>query len=466
LISILISVDEETRIALLEDGFLIEYFIERPHVKDIVGDIYKGRVERILHGMGAAFVDIGLGKNGFLPLKDVNRSIGVGEEIIVQVSREGKDLKGPRLTMKVGLPGRYILLLPGSDRVGISRRIDRPSERKRLKELISGSLPEGFGAVVRTAAKYATDDGILEELGELLSLWASILENFNSVPTPSLLYSEPSLVRRVLRDWFSPEVKEICSDSKEVLKEVEEVLSRWGEDLSRIKLLYHNVPGVSLFEAYGVEDELRQLLSRKVSLLCGGEIVIDRTEALTVIDVNTSSFVGEGSFERTALRTNLEAAREIGRQLRLRGIGGIVIIDFIDMKSERNKELVLKELYSELEKDRREVEVHSFSPLGLLELTREREGPDLVDRLGMTCPYCRGKGWVLSEETLMMDIKRRFKKFIASNSFEIIEIIVSPKMKEPLEKVKEDWERSYGRKIVVLEDADLPFEDFRLRGRA
>lgn len=462
----LISVDEEIRIALLEDGALVEFFIERPWVKDIVGNIYKGRVERVLPGMGAAFINIGIGKNGFLPIKDLDRNIRVGEELIVQVAREGKELKGPRLTPKVSIPGHYILLLPGSDRIGVSRRINKPSERKRLKELLEKSLPPGFGAVARTVAWGESDETILSELSELLSLWSDIMEKFYSLPAPSLLYSEPPLIRRVLRDWYSPEVREICSDSLEALSEVKEILKKWDKGETKINFVYHDTLSISLFEAYGVEDELNKLLLRRVPLSCGGEIVIDRAEALTVIDVNTSSFVGGENFEKTALTTNIEAAREIARQLRLRGIGGIVIVDFIDMKSEKNKELVIKELASELKRDKREVEICSFSPLGLLELTREREGPDLIERLGMTCPYCDGRGWVLSEDTLIMDIKRRLRKFLASNTAQVIEVVVNPALKEPLNRMKEDWEKSYNRKIEVVENPNLSFDTFKLKSKS
>ncbi len=464
MISILISVDEETRIALLEDGYLVEFFLERPWAKDIVGNVYKGRVERVLPGMGAAFIDIGTGKNGFLPLKDLGgKSLRAGDEIIVQVSREGRDLKGPRLTTKITIPGHYLLLLPDWGKVGISRRITKPSERKRLKRIVIDSLPAGFGAVVRTAAWGEEEKVILNELSELLSLWSEIMEKFYSLPAPSLLYSEPPLIEKVLRDWFSPEVKDICSDNLEALNRAKETVKKWGDASSLVEFVYHDIPGISLFEAYGVEKELDMLLSRRVPLLCGGEIVIDRAEALTVVDVNTSSFVGSRSFEKTALRTNLEAAREIARQLRLRGIGGIVIIDFIDMKSERSRELVLKELSAALKRDKRDVEICSFSPLGLLELTREREGPDLVEKLGMTCPYCGGRGWVLNEETLLMDIKRRLRKFLTSNTSEEIEIVVNPAIKGRLEDLRLEWEKACGRRIKIVEDASLPFEAFKIR---
>ncbi|MCD6364115.1 MAG: Rne/Rng family ribonuclease [Synergistetes bacterium] len=464
MISILISVDEETRIALLEEGYLVEFFLERPWAKDIVGNIYKGKVERVLPGMGAAFIDIGIEKNGFLPLKDLGgKSLRIGDEIVVQVSREGRDLKGPRLTTKITIPGHYLLILPDWGKIGVSRRITKPSERKRLRKLIADSLSSGFGAVVRTAAWGEEEEVILEELSELLSLWSGIMEKFYSLPAPSLLYSEPPLIERVLRDWFSPEVKDICSDSLEALEGARKTIEKWSSSGSAVEFVYHDLPGISLFEAYGVEKELDMLLSRRVPLLCGGEIVIDRAEALTVVDVNTSSFVGGKSFEKTALRTNLEAAREIARQLRLRGIGGIVIIDFIDMKSERNRELVLKELSSALKRDKRDVEICSFSPLGLLELTREREGPDLVEKLGMTCPYCGGRGWVLNEETLLMDIKRRLRKFLTSNTAEEIEIVVNPAIKRRLEELRPEWEKAYHRKIRIVEDAHLPFEAFKLR---
>lgn len=463
MIRILISVDEETRIALIEDGALIEFFIERPWMKDIVGNIYKGKVERVLPGMGAAFINIGIGKNGFLPLKDVDGKLRVGDEVIVQVAREGKDLKGPRLTVKVSLPGHYVLLLPGSNRVGVSRRISKPSERKRLKELLKKSLPPSFGAVARTVAGGEDERVILGDLSELLSLWGEIMEKFYASPAPSLLYSEPPLIEKVLRDWFSPEVEEICSDSLEALSEVKRILGKWGKGEPEVKFLYHNFETISLFEAYGVEDELNKLLLRRVPLSCGGEIVIDRAEALTVIDVNTSSFVGGENFEKTALTTNIEAAREIACQLRLRGIGGIVIIDFIDMRNEKSKEILIKELASELKKDKREVEICSFSPLGLLELTREREGPDLIERLGMTCPYCSGRGWVLSEDTLLMDIKRRLKKFLMLGEDRVLEIRVNPAFKAFLDRVKLEWEEAYSKRIEIIEDATLSFDAFKIK---
>lgn len=403
---ILIDVgDEETRVAILEGRSLAEIYFERRGEHSIVGNIYLGQIQNVLPGMEAAFVDIGESRNAFLSVDDV---APIGEEVegfpskgkfslkpnqtmLVQVTRAPTNSKGARLTTQIAIPGRYLVLVPKRDFVGISRRISG-KERERLSALAEEIKPEKMGIIVRTAAEGEGKLTLLGDLSYLKSLWERIqLEAEISKPA-SVIYIEKDLSLRIVRDVFTREFKSILVNSKEKYEEIRAYVGEIDPHLVRSVHLYRGEE--PLFKKYNIEEQIREALKPKIWLRSGGHIVIEETEALTAIDVNTGKYVGRVSLEKTILKTNLEAAREIGRQLRLRDIGGIIVIDFINMEDPRNREKVLQVFTEVLEEDRAKTEVVELSRLGLLEMTRKSFTPGLTEYFTRTCPQCEGKGFI------------------------------------------------------------------------
>lgn len=415
---IIISVsDEETRVAVLEDRIPVEFYIERPVNQRLVGNIYKGRVENVLPGMQAAFVDIGLEKNAFLYVEDAlpqntnsmesscNSITGAnicdvlkqGQEIEVQIVKEPIGTKGPRVTTHVTLPGRYLVLMPNVDYIGISRRIDNEKERERLKELAAGVKPKKMGVIVRTVAEGMDENELLQDSNILSKIWRKIKNRGLHSSAPSLLHRDIELTQRIMRDIFSDDVDRLTINSSQEYEKIMEFLDIIG---TKFKTKVFLDERDNIFSDYNIDSELGKALKRKVWLKCGGHIVIDQAEALTAIDVNTGKFVGTTNLEDTVLRTNLDAAVEISRQLRLRNIGGIIIVDFIDMQEEENQKQVLATLEEEIKRDKTKVNILGITQLGLVEMTRKKVRPSLSEVLQKNCPYCDGKGKVLSEETV------------------------------------------------------------------
>lgn len=417
---LLISKDEhETRLALLEDGVLSEYYVERPSRPSLVGNVYKGRVDNVLGGMDAAFVDIGTGRNGYLsagevadaevggkgPRKITNVLKG-GKEILVQVTRDGMGTKGPRLTAQIGLPGRYVVYVPGSKSTGVSRRLDEP-ERERLRAIGREIKPETGGIIVRTAAEGASSEAIAHDLGFLQRVWAEVQRRIAEGTAPALVYRESELSIRAIRDIAGAEFEEVVVDDPGLCERLRHYLQAVAPEQEPLVTLHSTA--VPLFEQYRIDGELRKALERRVELPSGGYLIIDYTEAMTVIDVNTGSYVGSSRLEDTSLKTNLEACREVVRQLRLRDIGGIVVIDFIDMNAQTNREAVLQALKAELDKDRTKTYVVELSPLGLVEMTRQNSTWGVVEVMTSKCPTCQGKGRVLSRDSALIAVQRRIK---------------------------------------------------------
>lgn len=412
---ILINVgEEETRVAVLEDRQLVELYIERAVSQRLVGNIFKGRVENVLPGMQAAFVNIGLEKNAFLYVEDAvparapegqpalsGANIGdilrPGQDVIVQIVKEPIGTKGPRVTTHITLPGRYLVLMPTVDYIGISRRIESDRERERLKEMAARLKPEGMGVIVRTAADGVEEEELRQDVQLLSRLWRKIQQRASQGPVPALLHRDLELVQRILRDVFTEDVARLTIDSRPEYEKVLDLLDITGPKL-KFKVFLDERD--DLFRQYGIEAELERALKRKVWLRCGGYIVIDQAEALTAVDVNTGKYVGSTNLEDTVLRTNLEAAVEIARQLRLRNIGGIIIVDFIDMQQEEHRRQVLQVLEEEIKKDKTKTNILGITQLGLVEMTRKKVRPSLSEVLQRLCPYCDGRGKVLSEETV------------------------------------------------------------------
>ena len=421
---ILISSDPwENRVAVLENGVLAELYIERE--EKVIGSIYKGRVQNVLPGMGAAFVDIGLGRNAFLYVDDINKQplnigdveitsghsgftisdkVKKGDDVLVQIVKEPRGLKGARISTNISLPGRYLILMPTGKYSGVSRKIESADERNRLKAVMKGIRPEGMATVVRTAAAGVSQAELIADLGVLIRMWHGILETFKRAPSPSLLHRDMNLVYKAARDFITSDVDKVLIDDEEEYRKVREFLQLLGpQHLDRVQHYNH---GRNLFDDYKINEELQRLMKPKVNLPSGGSIVIESTEALTVIDVNSGKFTGGKNLEDTIVKTNVEAATEIARQVRLRDIGGIIVVDFIDMSTESSRSKVIKALEDGLRKDRTRATIQSFSNLGLLEFTRKRVGKDLGSQLRGSCPTCSGVGSVMSSQSVAIDTLR------------------------------------------------------------
>ncbi|MCP3977485.1 MAG: Rne/Rng family ribonuclease [bacterium] len=403
------SSPHQTQIVVLEGPVLVEHYVARSDQKSLVNNVYMGKVRNVLPGMEAAFVDFGEGKNGVLYAGDINyeefeiegkkkrieMALKPGDAVLVQVVKDAMGHKGARLTNQISLAGRYLVLSPDADVRGISRRLS-DDERRRLREIVGELRPKGMGVIVRTAAEGASRDDIEADIARLLEIWKDIEGKRDKVTAPALLYKEPPLVLRVIRENFTKDFRRLLIDDEKTYKSVLKYLEGTEADLKSKVQKYNDE--LSIFERFHVEDQLRKALDRKVWLPSGGHIVIDRTEALTVIDVNTGRFVGRSNLEETVLQNNLEAAEEVARQLRLRDIGGIIVIDFIDMEVLKNQEQVLLRFREHLAKDKMRTQVFDVSNLGLVEMTRKNVSAGLLESFSDICPTCSGRGILLHED--------------------------------------------------------------------
>jgi ribonuclease G len=441
---ILISSDPwENRVAILEDGGLAELYIERE--EKVIGSIYKGKVQNVLPGMGAAFVDIGLGRNAFLYVDDINKQplnigdveitqghsgftisekVKRGDDVLVQIVKEPRGLKGARISTNISLPGRYLILMPTGKYSGVSRKIDSVDERNRLKSVMKRIRPEGMATVVRTAAAGASEAELIADLGVLIRMWHGILETFKRATAPALLHKDMNLIYKAARDFITADVDRVLIDDEEEYRKVRDFLQLLGPQyIGRIE--YYN-SGRSLFDDFKISEELQKLMRPKINLPSGASIVIESTEALTVIDVNSGKFTGGRNLEDTILKTNIEAAEEIARQVRLRDIGGIIVVDFIDMASEASRERVVKTMEDNLRRDRTRATIQSFSNLGLLEFTRKRVGKDLGAQLRGSCPTCIGVGSVMSPQSVAIETFRRIRHEAADGASGDVVVHVAP----------------------------------------
>lgn len=432
--------EEETRVAVLENGILVEMYIERAMSQRLVGNIFKGRVENVLPGMQAAFVNIGLEKNAFLYVEDAYNSkqgeqviteykpnicdvVKQGQEIMVQIVKEPIGTKGARVTTQVTLPGRYLVLIPTVDYIGISRRIDNEKERERLRSMAAEIKPEGMGVIVRTAAEGVEEEELRQDINMLIRLWKKIISRYSRGPVPNLIHRDLELVQRILRDIFTEDVDRLVIDARHEYEKVVELLDIIDPALKAKVYLEERE---NIFESLGIEKELEKALKRKVWLKSGGYLVIDQAEALTAIDINTGKYVGDTDLEDTVLRTNLEAVSEIARQLRLRNLGGIIIVDFIDMNREEHWKKVLDKLETETKKDKTKTNILGTTQLGLVEITRKKVRPSLSEVLQRPCPYCEGRGKVLSEETLGIQFKNQILQLAERTTADTILVEANP----------------------------------------
>jgi len=433
----------EKRAAIKENNNLIDLMFERDTYDQIVYNVYKGRVQDVLPGMQAGFVDIGLEKNAFLHISDVypllnqeqekkwrNNNLSIkeviqpGQKIMVQVVKEPIGTKGAKVTCKVTLPGRYLVLMPFENRTGISRRINDNKERNRLKDIAEELIGDDYGLIVRTNTESKDREIIENDFNFLLHLWKNIWRDYQKAKTPALIYKDAELTKQIVRDYLSPDVNKIVIDDEKEYEKLNQLAEKSVPGShNKIHLYERKTP---IFDTYQIENEIKKLWKRKVWLDSGGYVIIDNTEALVSIDVNTGKYTGKKNLQDTVFKTNLEAAVEIARQLRLRDIGGIIIIDFIDMSIEKNKEEVLRVLEEELSKDRTKTALLGLTKLGLVEITRKKVREELGELFQKDCPYCNGTGLVMSETTMAMNIIRELKKLSTEENVEAILLELHP----------------------------------------
>jgi ribonuclease G len=504
----------EIRVALVENGQVAELYVERSSDRGIAGNIYKGRVVRVLPGMQAAFVDINLEKAAFLyvsdvhhPMEDMERlflnscqmntepgetevesepldqeledvmdlqriyvetpiedRLQEGQDILVQVAKEPIGHKGARITTHITLPGRNLVFMPTMDHVGVSRRIENEKERKRLRELMCAIKPAHCGFIVRTAAEGAEPEKLQAEMEFLVKLWQSIQRRAERAPAPSLVYQELDITLRAVRDLFTKEVDRLVIDSETEYRKILNFTEAFMPSLQNGVELYEG--DEPIFDAYGIEMEVQRALSKKIWLKSGGYIVIEMTEALTAIDVNTGRYVGKRNLEETILKTNLEAVKEIAYQLRLRNIGGIIIIDFIDMEKEGNREKVFNALKDAMKKDKSKTNILRMSDLGLIEMTRKRTKESIGRVLCEPCFYCDGEGYLKSKQTVCYEILRELERDGREYFGQNIMVMVHPEVaarfcdeeRGPLERVEE---RLHAR-ILVKGEQDFHQEQYEI----
>lgn len=449
----------EARIALLENDKLVEIHVERRGKERLVGNIYKGRVANVLPGMQAAFVDIGQDKNAFLYAGDIladtsdfefeqkaehpnlaprsiEEMVSEGQQIMVQVLKQPGGNKGARITTHVTLPGRMLVLMPTVNHVGVSRRIEDEAERDRLKEIMERIKPKDMGIILRTAAVGKSEEDFVGEVNFLERLWYKINNKAKILTAPRLIHAEESLVFRTVRDMFTTDVDEFVINNIEYFDKVVAVAGIIAPFMmERVKLYEH---GANIFDDYGIQARIDKALEKKVWMKNGAYIIIDETEALTVVDVNTGKFVGDNNLQETILKVNCVAAKEIARQLRLRDISGIIVIDFIDMELVVNKQMVIDELETALSKDRTKTNVLGITELGLVEMTRKKVRRKLSSLVQRSCPYCGGSGLVNSEETTAMNVRRLILRQVEHTDMKDFLVEVNPSVARYIEKKSEE----------------------------
>jgi ribonuclease G len=512
---LLVNVENyETRVALMNKGKLSEIVTERKADRGIIGNIYKGRVDRIVPGIGAAFVDIGVGKNCFLyvsdiyydmksyeswlsdtddatvdsPLvdpihgdeenlphhkhdeKDARYPVTIedllqeGQDILVQIVKEPLGKKGARATSHITLPGRFLVLMPTIRHIGISRKIQNGKERDRLRNMVKKLVPEEMGIIVRTAAEGATEEEFERDCNYLTSLWNKIQKRSDTSHAPSLIHHDLGLTFRVVRDMFNETIDALIIDSEEEYEKIFEIVNNVSPELKN-RVYYHDIAD-SIFDVYDVESQIDKHLQRKIWLKSGGHIYIDEAEALVAIDVNTGKFTGGQDIEQTLVKTNIEAAKEIAHQIRARGLGGLLVVDFIDMKGRSNQRKVYESFLDALKDDRERYTVLEMTEVGLIQMTRRRVRPSLLKSLTQPCPYCEGNGVILSSDTMAIKVLRELKKVCRMTSKAKVMIKVHPDLHKILNDEMESellkLGETYRKTISIMPDPKLHFEKYNI----
>jgi ribonuclease G len=494
--SLIINVEKlERRVALLENGVLEEYNVEREGDQNIVGGIFKGRVKNIEQGLKAMFVDIGLDKNAFLHFwdaipaaldagleeieresprknqkkissKDIPDIYPIGSEIVIQVSKGPIGTKGPRVTTNISLAGRYLVLMPFTEQFGISRKIEDPKERQRLRRIVQKlSVPEGMGIIMRTVAQGTRTRHFVRDLAMLLEQWDSIDQRRANNPAPCCIFQEPGLIERTARDFLTEEVDQLLCDDEETTEQIRAIAGKISRRAKR-RIHHFSTASEPIFERIGIQKQIDEAFSRQVWLKCGGYIVIDETEALISVDVNTGRNRGSKDIDKMILQTNTEAAEEVARQLRLRNIGGLVVVDFIDMRHRKDQMAVYKVMKERVKRDKAKTQILQISAVGLMEMTRQRLNESLRDSMYEPCPYCQGRGRVKTPMSMSIEIQRRLNTLIRNLRNQVGDLIiivnsdVLNRFKNEDSKVLTELERSHSGRLIFRSDPTLNRERF------
>ncbi|MCK9243797.1 MAG: Rne/Rng family ribonuclease [Candidatus Marinimicrobia bacterium] len=501
--TILISeMAKETRIAILENGELVEFFVEKPEKNRLVGSIFKGKVENVIEGIQAAFVDIGYATNAFLPFSEIEDSSALAyienisrdeeedeqdvemdlkpsrkihlrsgdvnlkknQEILVQVIKEPFAKKGARVTTNISLPGRFLVLVPNADYIGISRKIFQVNEKRRLRQIAKSIKPPKFGIIIRTVAQGKDAKSLRADLTAMMRKWKQLEENVKNSQAPACVYADMEMSATIIRDLLTPDVDKIIVDTKDLYRNIlAYIKSTSPEFVNKLEYYHSKNP---LFEQYNVEKEFEKSLSKKIWLKSGGFIVIEHTEAMTTIDVNSGKFIGKNDQEANSLKINLQAAKEIARQLRLRDVGGLIMIDFIDMEIDENKRKVVQETKRELHKDRAKVSVANISDFGILEMTRQRTRLNLLHSVSEECPTCHGSGRVTSKGSIVTKIESWFRRFKIKSRERRLDLHVHPDfasyLKESTSRILFKIQLRNLIRIKLVEDSTVNIDEFRV----
>jgi ribonuclease G len=488
----------ENRVALLDSGALEEYTVERTGTSTIVGSIFKGRVKNIEHGLKAMFIDIGLDKNAFLHFwdaipealsnqgmeevsrggaakqkqkrikaEDIPQLYPVGSEIMVQVTKGPIGNKGPRVTTNISLAGRLLVLMPQNDQFGISRKIEEPKERARLRKIIERvNMPEGMGLIMRTEASGKRARHVIRDLSLLIEQWNDITAKRDSKGAPVCCFQEPELIERTVRDFLTEDIDEVACDDRETVERMQKMAAQISARAKRRITFYQGQ--VAIFEAYGIQKQIDNAFYRQVWLPCGGYIVLDQTEALVSIDVNTGRNKGAKDQDRVIVETNLEAAAEVARQLRLRNMGGLIVVDFIDMKHRKDQQAVYKAMQDHLKRDKAKTQVLPISQFGLMEMTRQRLHESLSSALYEACPYCKGNGQVKTTTTMSVELQRALSSILGRGRAEHknLIVVVHPEVMQRLKtedgELLVSLERKYEARLTFRSDPTLHREEIKI----
>ena len=495
----------QTRVAITEDGNLVDFFVDYPEKRRMVGDIYLGKVARVLPGIKAAFIDIGMKHDGFLHFSDIadrtqqflemlgedtevdmgengnsntnnvhhdhlknqNNTPTVmlhkGEEIIVQITKEPVKNKGVRVTSAVSLPGRFCVLLPFDNKIGVSKKIFDYKERRRLRSLAREIIPENYGLIIRTVARNQDEAALKSDLNQLVKTWNAIEKRIKSESPPSLIHNDLNTTSSVIRDLFTPDISKVFIDSKKLFKQIKNYVEVTEPDLADKIEHYHS--SHSIFDAFKIEEQIKTLMARKVYLPSGGYLIIEHTEAMVVIDVNSGKYAKSKDQELNSLKTDLEASREIAKQMKLRDIGGIIVIDFIDLLEDKNRKKIYDELKKEFRKDRSRVSILPMSDFGLVQITRQRVRQNMMQTMNEVCPSCLGTGLLTKQSHLIYDLEEWIKRFKRESKERSLIIRCNPfvaaKLREGKIKTLTKFRFKYRLKLKLEEDPSLSLQQIK-----
>ncbi len=497
------SSTSQTRVAITEDGYLADFFVDYPENRRMVGDVYLGKIARVLPGIKAAFIDIGMKHDAFLHFSDIGENtqqlqdmlgdedsdvdddededstqhppreehrqpsipkLAKGQDILIQITKEPVNNKGVRVSSAISLPGRFCVLLPFDGKIGVSKKISDFRERRRLRTIARSILPKNYGLIIRTVARNQTEESLRDDLQNLMKTWQEIESTVKTEKPPALIYQDLNTTSSVIRDLFTPDISKVFIDSKKLFKQIKNYVTLVQPQLAdKIENYKSNT---SIFDAFKIEEQIKTLMGRKVPLPSGGYLIIEHTEAMVVIDVNSGRYAKSKDQEVNSLKTDLEAAREISRQMRLRDIGGIIVIDFIDLEEDKNRKKIYDELKKEFRKDRAKVSVLPMSDFGLVQITRQRIRQNIMQAMKEVCPYCLGTGLLTKHSHVLYDLEELIKKVKQKSKYRSLIIkchpVIAQKFREGGIKMLTKLQLKLLMKLSLVEDESIPLNEIKL----